>query len=138
MLETLTRITTGRKHETDKQVLERFQSVVYLENLAEVIRDTSLCGLGQTAPNPVLSTLRWFRHEYEAHVYDRKCPAKACADLITYNITDKCTGCTLCAKKCPADAIVGKVKETHHIVSDKCISCGACADACRFGAVEKV
>ncbi len=138
MLETLTRITTGRKHETDKQVLERFQSVVYLENLAEVIRDTSLCGLGQTAPNPVLSTLRWFRHEYEAHVYDRKCPAKACADLITYRITDKCTGCTLCAKKCPADAIVGKVKETHHIVADKCISCGACADTCRFGAVEKV
>jgi NADH-quinone oxidoreductase subunit F/NADP-reducing hydrogenase subunit HndC len=138
MLETLTRITSGRKHETGKEALERFQSVVYLENLAEVIRDTSLCGLGQSAPNPVLSTLRWFRHEYEAHVYDRKCPAKACTDLITYNITDKCTGCTLCSRKCPSDAIVGKVKEQHHIVTDKCISCGACADACRFGAVEKV
>ncbi len=138
MLETLTRITSGRKKESPRDALTRFQSVVYLENLAEVIRDTALCGLGQTAPNPVLSTLRWFRHEYEAHVYDRKCPAKACADLITYRITDKCTGCTLCAKKCPADAIVGKVKETHHIVADKCIGCGACMDSCRFGAVEKV
>ena len=138
MLETLNRITRGRRHETGKQSLERFQSVVYLEKLAEIIRDTSLCGLGQTAPNPVLSTLRWFRHEYEAHVYDRSCPAKACTELITYNITEKCTGCTLCAKKCPASAIVGKVKETHHIVTDKCIGCGACADACRFAAVEKV
>ncbi len=138
MLETLTRITRGRRHETARQSLTRFQSVVYLENLAEVIRDTSLCGLGQTAPNPVLSTLRWFRHEYEAHVYDRCCPAKACTDLISYKISDKCTGCTLCAKKCPADAIVGKVKETHHIVTDKCIGCGACADSCRFGAIEKV
>ena len=138
MLETLNRITRGRRNETRNQTLQRFQSVVHLEELAEVIRDTSLCGLGQTAPNPVLSTLRWFRHEYEAHVYDRCCPAKACVELITYQITDKCTGCTLCAKKCPADAIVGTVKNPHHIVPEKCISCGACKDACRFGAVEKV
>ncbi len=138
MLETLNRITRGRRHETGKQSLERFQSVVYLEKLAEIIRDTSLCGLGQTAPNPVLSTLRWFRHEYEAHVYDRCCPAKACADLITYHITEKCTGCTLCSKKCPASAIVGTVKTQHHIVADKCIGCGACMDACRFNAVDKV
>ncbi len=138
MLETLNRITRGRRNETRNQTLQRFQSVVHLEELAEVIRDTSLCGLGQTAPNPVLSTLRWFRHEYEAHVYDRNCPSKACVELITYQITDKCTGCTLCAKKCPSEAIVGTVKNPHHIIAEKCISCGACMDACRFGAVEKV
>ncbi|MCL2305366.1 MAG: NADH-quinone oxidoreductase subunit NuoF [Planctomycetaceae bacterium] len=138
MLETLKRITHGRRGETRNETLQRFQSVVHLEELAEVIRDTSLCGLGQTAPNPVLSTLRWFRHEYEAHVYDRHCPAKACTELITYNITEKCTGCTLCSKKCPVEAIVGTVKSPHHIIPEKCISCGACADTCRFGAVEKV
>jgi Na+-translocating ferredoxin:NAD+ oxidoreductase RNF subunit RnfB len=138
MLETLNRITRGRRHELGKQALERFQSIVYLEHLAEVIRDTSLCGLGQTAPNPVLSTLRWFRHEYEAHVYDRTCPAKACMELIQYRITDKCTGCTLCAKKCPAEAIVGTAKNPHSILPDRCIGCGACADSCRFNAIEKV
>ncbi|MDR0521067.1 MAG: NADH-quinone oxidoreductase subunit NuoF [Planctomycetaceae bacterium] len=138
MLETLVRITRGRKNETSKQTLERFQSIINLEQLAETIRDTSLCGLGQTAPNPVLSTLRWFRHEYEAHVYDRKCPAKACAELIQYHITDKCTGCTLCAKKCPAEAIVGTMKSHHTILPAKCIGCGVCADSCRFHAVEKI
>ena len=138
MLETLNRITRGRRYEVGKQTLERFQSVMYLERLAEMIRDTSLCGLGQTAPNPVLSTLRWFRHEYEAHVYDRCCPAKACMELIQYRITEKCTGCTLCTKKCPAEAIVGTVKNPHTIVADKCIGCGACADSCRFHAIEKV
>ena len=138
MLETLVRITRGRKNETGKQTLERFQSVTLLEQLAEVIRDSSLCGLGQTAPNPVLSTLRWFRHEYEAHVYDRRCPAKVCAELISYRITDKCTGCTLCAKKCPAEAIEGTVKNIHTILTDKCIGCGVCVDTCRFHAIEKV
>ncbi|MDR0869652.1 MAG: 4Fe-4S binding protein [Planctomycetaceae bacterium] len=138
MLETLQQITHGRRGESDKQTLERFQSIVYLEQLAEIIRDTSLCGLGQTAPNPVLSTLRWFRNEYEAHVYDRKCPAKACVDLIRYEITDKCTGCTLCAKKCPVQAITGTVKNKHEINKDTCIGCGACADNCRFNAIIKV
>ena len=138
MLETLVRITRGRKSETGQQTLERFQSIINLEQLGETIRDTSLCGLGQTAPNPVLSTLRWFRHEYEAHVFDRQCPAKACTELISYHITDKCTGCTLCSKKCPADAIVGTVKNLHSILSDKCIGCGACADSCLFNAIEKV
>lgn len=138
MLETLNRITRGRKNETARQTLERFQSVVHLEKLGEMIRDTSLCGLGQTAPNPVLSTLRWFRDEYEAHVYDRKCPAKACTEMITYVIDpDKCKGCTICAKKCPAEAIVGTLKNPHTIVTDKCIGCGACADSCRFDAVLK-
>ena len=138
MLETLVRITRGRKNETGKQTLERFQSIVNLEQLGEVIQDTSLCGLGQTAPNPVLSTLRWFRDEYEAHVYDRTGPAKACTELIMYRITEKCTGCTLCIKKCPADAVVGTLKNPHTILTDKCIGCGACVDSCRFKAIEKV
>ncbi|MDR3108773.1 MAG: 4Fe-4S binding protein [Planctomycetaceae bacterium] len=138
MLETLNRITRSRKHETKEQSLQRFQSVIALEKLAETIRDTSLCGLGQTAPNPVLSTLRWFRHEYEAHIYDRCCPAKACVDMISYEISDKCTGCTLCSKKCPANAITGTVKNQHHIDKEMCVACGACKDACRFGAVVKV
>jgi NAD-dependent dihydropyrimidine dehydrogenase PreA subunit len=110
---------------------------MYLERLAEVIRDTSLCGLGQTAPNPVLSTLRWFRDEYEAHIYDRKCPAGACTDLLTYSIdAEKCKGCTLCAKKCPNGAIMGAAKSPHYIIPDKCIGCGTCVDVCRFGAVS--
>jgi len=139
MLETLERVTHGRRNETPRQTLERFQSVMHLEKLGEIIRDTSLCGLGQTAPNPVLSTLHWFRDEYEAHVYDRCCPAKACAELISYKIdTDKCKGCTVCIKKCPTDAIVGTLKTPHHIITDKCIGCGACMDACRFNAVKKV
>jgi len=139
MLETLNRITRGRRNETERQTLERFQSVVNLEQLAGMICDTSLCGLGQTAPNPVLSTLRWFRDEYEAHVYDRQCPAKVCTELISYQINaDKCKGCTLCAKRCPAEAIVGTLKSPHYIITEKCIACGACMDACRFDAVAKV
>ena len=139
MLEILQRITRGRRNESGVDALERFHSVLHLKQLAETIRDTSLCGLGQTAPNPVLSTLRWFRDEYEAHIYERRCPASACNELITYRIdTEKCKGCTLCAKKCPAEAIVGAAKKAHYIVEDKCIGCGACMDACRFDAVEKV
>ncbi len=138
MLEILKRITRGRRHEKELEALERFQSVLHLQRLAETIRDTSLCGLGQTAPNPVLSTLRWFRHEYEAHVYDRRCPAGACAELVTYSINaEKCKGCTLCAKKCPADAIIGSPKNAHYIIEDRCIGCGSCLDVCRLGAVMK-
>ena len=112
--------------------------MLHLHSLAETIRDTSLCGLGQTAPNPVLSTLRWFRDEYESHIYDRTCPAAACTELVTYSIEpDKCRGCTVCAKKCPAGAILGAAKSPHHIVVDKCIGCGCCIDACRFDAVVK-
>ena len=136
MLEILQRITRARRNETGNDALERFKGVMNLERLAEVIRDTSLCGLGQSASNPVLATLRWFRHEYEAHVYERKCPAGACRELLHYRIDpDACKGCTLCAKQCPAEAIVGTPKAPHYIIEDKCIACGACCDACRFGAV---
>ncbi len=110
--------------------------MVNLEQLAGVIKDTSLCGLGQTAPNPVLSTLRWFRDEYEAHVFDRKCPAGACKELLTYEIDpDICTGCTLCVSQCPADAIVGDKREPHVINHELCVACGACALVCRRDAV---
>jgi NAD-dependent dihydropyrimidine dehydrogenase PreA subunit len=139
MLEILQRITRGRKKEKGIEALERFQSVLHLQSLAESIRDTSLCGLGQTAPNPVLSTLRWFRDEYEAHIYDRHCPSAVCAELVTYSIdAEKCKGCTLCLKKCPADAIVGTLKKPHYIVVEKCIGCGSCLDACRTEAITKV
>jgi Na+-translocating ferredoxin:NAD+ oxidoreductase RNF subunit RnfB len=112
--------------------------VLHLQSLAETIRDTSLCGLGQTAPNPVLSTLRWFRQEYEEHIYERRCPAGACAELVTYRIdAEKCKGCTLCAKQCPAEAIVGSPKSVHHIIAEKCIGCGSCLDVCRPGAILK-
>ncbi len=138
MLEILQRITRGRRRERGLESLERFHSVLHLQSLAETIGETSLCGLGQTAPNPVLSTLRFFRHEYEAHIYERRCPAGVCAELLTYSIdAEKCKGCTLCVKKCPADAIVGAPKNVHHIVAEKCIGCGSCLDVCRMGAVVK-
>jgi NADH:ubiquinone oxidoreductase subunit F (NADH-binding) len=136
MLEILNSITQGRQSEKETDALERFTGVVQLEQLAEVIQESSLCGLGQTAPNPVLSTMRWFKEEYDAHIYERQCPAGACQDLITYKIDpEACKGCTLCAKKCPNDAILGKVKETHYILEDKCIKCGVCAEVCKFNAV---
>jgi Na+-translocating ferredoxin:NAD+ oxidoreductase RNF subunit RnfB len=93
--------------------------------------------LGQTAPNPVLITLRWFRNEYEAHVYDRACPAKACLELRTFRINvDKCKGCAACVKKCPSKAIFGAPKSPHYIVENVCVSCGTCMEACRFEAIE--
>ena len=132
----LFRSTRSRKNESGNEALERFQGIMYLTRLAETIKDTSLCGLGQTAPNPVLSTLHWFRDEYEAHIYERRCPAKVCTELLTYTIdTEKCKGCTLCAKKCPVDAIMGAPKAPHYIVPEKCIGCGTCVDVCRFDAV---
>jgi len=138
MLEILQRITQGRRRETGLESLERFQSVLHLQSLAETIRDTSLCGLGQTAPNPVLSTLRWFRDEYEAHIYERSCPAGLCPELVSYRIDPElCKGCHLCVKKCPAGAIVGAPKAPHCIVLDKCIGCGSCLEVCRPRAILK-
>jgi NADH:ubiquinone oxidoreductase subunit F (NADH-binding)/Pyruvate/2-oxoacid:ferredoxin oxidoreductase delta subunit len=136
MLEILESITRGRKNESQLQTLERFKGIMYLGNLAEVIKDSSLCGLGQTAPNPVLSTLRWFKDEYEAHVFERKCPAGVCKELLTFKILeDKCVGCTACVRKCPANAIMGAKKSPHYIIPDKCLGCGACKDTCKFDAI---
>ncbi len=137
ILEILKRITRGYRNETEESTLERFQGIMYMERLAKVIKDTSLCGLGQTAPNPVLSTLRWFRDEYEAHIYERRCPAGVCQELRYFTINqEKCIGCTLCAKRCPAEAIIGEPKQAHYILVDKCIGCGSCATVCRVDAVQ--
>ena len=109
-----------------------------LEELCNYIKDNSLCGLGQTAPNPVLATLKFFRDEYVAHVVDKKCPAGVCKNLLQFSIeADKCKGCTLCAKKCPVGAISGNVKEAHTIDTSKCIKCGVCMDSCKFNAIIK-
>ena len=129
MLEILEKITKGQATMED---LDK------LEELCYHLQSSSLCALGQTAPNPVLSTLRYFRDEYIAHIVDRKCPAGVCKDLLQYRIDpDKCKGCTLCARTCPADAIIGSVREVHMIDSEKCLKCGACIDKCRFGAIYK-
>jgi NADH:ubiquinone oxidoreductase subunit F (NADH-binding)/Pyruvate/2-oxoacid:ferredoxin oxidoreductase delta subunit/NADH:ubiquinone oxidoreductase subunit E len=139
MLDIIKAITRGKKKESQKkhEALQRFKGVMYLERLSEVIQDSALCGLGQTAPNPVLSTLRWFRDEYEKHIYERECPAGVCKDLINYTIDDdKCVGCTLCAKNCPTNAIKGKPKAPHYVVIDECVRCGQCVNVCRFDAIS--
>jgi len=128
MLEILEKITSGNGTLED---LDKLEALCYH------IKSSSLCGLGQTAPNPVLSTLKFFRDEYIAHVTDRTCPAKVCKDLLQYNITDACKGCTACKKVCPTDAISGNVKEVHIIDLDKCIKCGACMEKCKFGAIVR-
>ncbi|OQX71881.1 MAG: NADH-quinone oxidoreductase subunit F [Candidatus Cloacimonas sp. 4484_275] len=129
MLEILTRITEGKGEMED---LDR------LEKLATNIIKGSLCGLGQTAPNPVLTTLKYFRDEYIAHIKDKKCPAGVCTALIKFEIIEeKCVGCTVCARKCPVQAIDGKVKQPHVINQDKCIKCGICYDSCKFDAIIK-
>jgi NADH-quinone oxidoreductase subunit F len=126
MLEILERITQGKGEDGDIELLEE---------LAGKIKDGSMCGLGQTAPNPVLTTIRYFRNEYEDHIYKKHCTAHYCKSLITFTITDKCTGCTLCARKCPVDAITGERKGQHIIDQEKCIKCGKCEESCNFGAI---
>jgi len=128
MLEILTRITEGQGKEGDIELLEV---------LAKNIKQTALCGLGQTAPNPVLSTLRYFRSEYEAHITEKRCPAGACNGLAQYKITEKCRGCGLCITVCPVDAISGEKKALHSIDQEKCIKCGACMAKCPFKAITK-
>ena len=127
MLEILQRITQGEGREDD---LER------LEDLALQVKENSLCGLGQTAPNPILTTLRYFREEYEAHIFQKKCPAKVCRPLLTYTIDPaKCTGCMVCLKNCPSTAITGERKKTHAIDQQRCTKCGVCFSRCKFDAI---
>jgi NADP-reducing hydrogenase subunit HndC len=128
LYELLEKVTKGTA--TEKTLTE-------MEALCYYIKDNSLCGLGQTAPNPVLSTLRYFKDEYLAHVNEKRCPSGVCKNLISFNITDKCIGCTLCARKCPVSAITGKVKEKHVIDKEKCIKCGVCIANCKFKAIER-
>jgi ferredoxin len=108
-----------------------------LEELSVAVKDASMCGLGQTAANPVLSTLRYFKDEYTSHIQDKKCPAGVCKDLIIYSVIDEnCTGCLACKKVCPSDAVSGELKEIHSIDKEKCIKCGACFEACNFDAIK--
>jgi NADH-quinone oxidoreductase subunit F len=127
MHEILDEISQGRGNDAKVQLLE---------DLALIVKDTSMCGLGQTASNPVLSTLRYFRDEYDAHLRDKKCPAGVCKQLIRYSITDRCTGCGACREACPAQAITGTAKTRHAIDQQKCIKCGVCKTTCRFQAIE--
>jgi len=129
LLEILQRITSGRGKPEDLEKLEK---------LSNDIKATSLCGLGQTAPNPVLSTLKYFRHEYEAHIFEKRCPAGVCKDLLTYTILEEfCKGCGICLKVCPSGAIIGEKKKPHKIIPDICIKCGACFEVCKFKAIKK-
>ena len=129
MLEILEKITSGNGEMAD---LEK------LENLANYVKNNALCGLGQTAPNPVLSTLKFFRDEYEAHIKEKRCPAGVCKDLLNFVVDPElCKGCTKCARNCPVGAISGEVRHAHVIDTDKGIKCGACIDNCNFGAISK-
>ena len=127
MFEILTDITEGKANDT---------SIELLEELAYIIKETSLCGLGQTAPNPVLSTLKYFKNEYISHIRDKKCPAGVCRALIIYKVDqEKCTGCGVCKINCPEGAIIGELKQPHFINQDKCIKCGFCRDNCKFDSI---
>jgi NADH-quinone oxidoreductase subunit F len=128
MLEILERITAGEGREGDIELLEE---------LAVKIKDGSMCGLGQTAPNPVLTTLRYFRHEFEDHILRKKCTAHSCKALVVYSVTDGCKACGLCRRNCPADAIAGAPRVKHEIDQAKCVKCGMCETVCKFGAIAR-
>jgi NADH-quinone oxidoreductase subunit F len=128
MKEILERIVKGEGKEGDIELLEE---------LCLAIKDGSLCGLGQSAPNPVLTTIKYFRNEYEEHIRSKHCPAKQCRNLLRYVIDPEvCTGCTACARHCPTSCISGRLKQPHSIDSDKCIRCGMCVSRCKFGAIS--
>lgn len=136
MLEILQSVIRKPSDDDSGTTLERFKGVMQLETIASVMKDTSLCGLGQTAPNPFLSALKNFREEFEEHIFDRKCRANVCRGLRTFSIdVDKCTGCTVCASKCPVNAIYGTRLQPFFIVEEKCIGCGICYDICKFSAI---
>lgn len=136
MAEILGSITRKPVDEAGQTTLERFKGVMQLENLAAVMKDTSLCGLGQNAPNPVKSSLKYFRSEYEEHIFNRNCVSNTCTELRSWFIdVDMCTGCSICAKKCPTEAIIGTPRHPYFIVQEKCIGCGICHDVCKFTAV---
>ncbi len=129
LLEILERITKGEGKESDLELMG---------SLGNDVKATSLCGLGQTAPNPILSTMKYFRHEYEAHIRDKKCPAKVCRDLIIYSVIEEtCSGCGACMRACPAKAITGEKKKPHYINQELCIKCGACFDVCKFKSINR-
>jgi NADH:ubiquinone oxidoreductase subunit F (NADH-binding)/(2Fe-2S) ferredoxin len=134
------RIGNTRLHEMLERICEgkaTMDTITKLKNLAYAIKDTALCGLGQTSPNPVLSTLANFEDEYMAHINDKRCPAGVCTKLITYTVNDNCVGCTLCARNCPVSCISGERKELHHIDQKECIKCGVCYQACKFHAIDR-
>ena len=129
MLKILTRVSEGEG---------TIEDIGYLEQLSQVIADTSLCQLGASAPNPVLSTIRYFRQEYLAHVVDKRCPAGVCKALVSHAINETCNGCHACYKPCPTQAIFGDAKKLHYIDQDKCIQCGACYQICRYNSIKRV
>ncbi len=137
MYKILDAITKRPTEDNTHESLIRFKGIMQLESLAEVIKETSLCGLGKTAPNPVLSALKWFREEFEEHIYERKCSANVCRDLKKYLISaERCTGCMVCLKKCPEDAITGSARMPHFINQEKCTRCGICYEVCKFSAID--
>ncbi len=136
MLEVMEQATSRPADDSSFQTLERFKGVMQLKGLARVIRDTSLCALGKSSPMAILNTLKYFKNEFDTHLFERKCPANYCTDLRVFFIdVDACTGCAACFKKCPVDAIIGSPRYPHFIVQEKCIGCGTCFDVCKFNAV---